>query len=148
VQRFLAVVAGGSRAHDVGVAVELNHHVVHARDPELSARFMSEVLGLGEPTRFGPFVVVRTSNGVSLDFIGTDDETYLVPNHYAFLVTEDEFDEIFGRIRARGLDHWADPGRTRPGEINHHDGGRGVYWPDPDDHLLEIITRPYRGGDS
>jgi catechol 2,3-dioxygenase-like lactoylglutathione lyase family enzyme len=132
--------------HDGPVAVQLNHHIVHARDPEASARFLTEVLGLPEPGRFGPFVVVDTANGVSLDFIGTDDPKYLVPNHYAFLVGEDEFDEIFGRIRERGLDHWADPGRHQQGEINHHDGGRGVYWEDPDGHLLEIITRPYGSG--
>jgi catechol 2,3-dioxygenase-like lactoylglutathione lyase family enzyme len=141
-----AVVAAAGRAHDGPVPVELNHHIVHSRDPEASARFMSEILGLPAPTTFGPFVVVQTANGVSLDFIGTDDPTYLVANHYAFLVTEDEFDEIFARITERGLDHWADPGRVRKGEINRHDGGRGVYWEDPDGHLLEIITRPYGSG--
>jgi catechol 2,3-dioxygenase-like lactoylglutathione lyase family enzyme len=128
------------------VAVRLNHHIVHARDPEASARFLTEILGLPDPTHFGHFVVVELANGASLDFIGTDDERYLGPNHYAFLVDEDEFDEIFGRIRARGLDFWADPGRRQLGEINHHDGGRGVYWPDPNGHLLEIITRPYGSG--
>lgn len=134
------------QAHTESVAAQLNHHIVHARDPEASARFMTEMLGLPAPTHFGPFVVVQAANGVSLDFLGTDDETYLVPNHYAFLVSEDEFDEILGRVRERGLDHWADPGRQQAGEINHHDGGRGVYWPDPDDHLLEAITRPYGSG--
>jgi catechol 2,3-dioxygenase-like lactoylglutathione lyase family enzyme len=129
------------------VPAQLNHHIVHARDPEASARFMTSVLGLPEATHFGMFVVVQAANGVSLDFIGTDDDKYLVPNHYAFLVSEDEFDEIFGRIRELGLDYWADPGRQQQGEINHHDGGRGVYWPDPNDHLLEIITRPYGSGD-
>jgi catechol 2,3-dioxygenase-like lactoylglutathione lyase family enzyme len=128
------------------VAVQLNHHIVHARDPQSSARWMAEMLGLDPPTTFGPFDVVTLDNGASLDFIGTDDPTYLVSQHYAFLVTEDEFDEIYGRIVERGLDHWADPARSEAGQINHHDGGRGVYWPDPDDHLLEIITRPYGSG--
>ncbi|RWE87608.1 VOC family protein [Mesorhizobium sp.] len=68
------------------------------------------------------------------------------PQHYAFLVSETEFDEIFGRIRERDLPYWADPGRTQPGEINHHDGGRGVYFEDPNGHLLEIITRQYGSG--
>jgi catechol 2,3-dioxygenase-like lactoylglutathione lyase family enzyme len=129
-----------------GVAVELNHHIVHARDPEASARFLVEILGLAEPSQFGPFTVVEVDNGVSLDFIGTDDERYLVPNHYAFLVSEGEFDEILGRIQARGLEIWADPAKQQPGRINHHDGGRGVYWEDPDGHVLEIITRPYGSG--
>ena len=126
--------------------MQLNHHIVHARDPEHSAAWLAELLGLPAPTTFGPFTVVQTTNDVSLDFIGTDDERHLVPNHYAFLVTEAEFDEIFGRITEQGLEHWADPGRQRAAEINRHDGGRGVYWEDPDGHLLEIITRPYGSG--
>jgi catechol 2,3-dioxygenase-like lactoylglutathione lyase family enzyme len=127
------------------MAVQLNHHIVHARDPEASARFMTEILGLPPATRFGPFLVVEADNGVSLDFMQTDDEKYLVANHYAFLVTDEEFDEIFGRIQARGLDYYADPGGKELGQINHHDGGRGVYWADPDGHWLEIITVPYGG---
>jgi catechol 2,3-dioxygenase-like lactoylglutathione lyase family enzyme len=128
------------------MAVQLNHHIVHARDPEASARFMTEILGLPPATRFGPFTVVEAANGVSLDFMQTDDEADLSPNHYAFLVTEAEFDAIFGRIQERGLEYYADPGGRHPGEINRHDGGRGVYWADPDGHWLEIITRPYGSG--
>ena len=124
--------------------VELNHTIVSANDAEGSARFMAEVLGLDEPGRFGHFWVVETANGVSLDFSQTRGE--VTPQHYAFLLSEDEFDEVFGRILDRGLDHWADPGRSRPGEINRNDGGRGVYFEDPEGHLLEIITRPYGSG--
>ncbi|HEX4867102.1 MAG TPA: VOC family protein [Acidimicrobiales bacterium] len=123
----------------------LNHTIVHAHDKQESATFLSEVLGLPAPTSFGPFLVVEAANGVSLDVIDTGDYE-MQPQHYAFLVSEDEFDEIFGRIQARGLTYWADPGRQRAGEINHHDGGRGVYWADPSDNLLEIITRPYGSG--
>ncbi|QUR65791.1 VOC family protein [Mycobacterium spongiae] len=123
--------------------VQLNHTIVAARDPEASARFLAEILGLPEPTRFGPFVIVESANQVSLDFMQTDD---IVAQHYAFLITEAEFDEIFGRIRGRGLSYWADPGQTKVGEINHNDGGRGVYFEDPNGHLLEIITRPYGSG--
>jgi catechol 2,3-dioxygenase-like lactoylglutathione lyase family enzyme len=122
--------------------VQLNHTIVHARDKRASATFLTEILGLPEPTPFGPFLVVEAANGVSLDFIEEPGE----PQHYAFLVTEEEFDAIFGRITERGLAYWADPGRRRPGEINRNDGGRGVYWEDPDGHLLEIITRPYGSG--
>jgi catechol 2,3-dioxygenase-like lactoylglutathione lyase family enzyme len=61
-------------------------------------------------------------------------------------VSEEEFDHIFARIKGRSLPYWADPGRQRPGCINRNDGGRGVYWNDPDGHLLEIITRPYGSG--
>ncbi len=125
------------------MAVELNHTIVAARDASASAHFLAEVVGLRAPTRFGPFMVVETANGVSLDFMDTDGD--ITPQHYAFLVGEDDFDAIFGRIRARNLPYWADPARRRPGEINTNDGGRGVYFPDPDGHFLEIITRPYGG---
>jgi catechol 2,3-dioxygenase-like lactoylglutathione lyase family enzyme len=126
------------------MSVELNHTIVAARDRQTSADFLAEVLGLGAPTPFGPFMVVEVANGVSLDFADADGE--VTPQHYAFLVSEPEFDEIFGRIQARDLPYWADPARRRPGEINHNDGGRGVYFPDPDGHFLEIITRPYGSG--
>ena len=89
-------------------------------------------------------MVVETGNRVSLDYLETDGE--ISSQHYAFLVTEEEFDQIFGRIKQRELPYWADPGRRRAGEINRSDGGRGVYFPDPDGHLLEIITRPYGSG--
>src|SRR5688572_15599255 len=123
------------------MGVELNHTIVHARDKRESANFLAEILGLAPPEPFAHFLVVRTANGVSLDFLSTD-ESFLV-EHYAFLVGEKEFDEIFSRIKARGLTYWADPGRSRAGEINHHDGGRGLYFQEPSGHLLEIITRPY-----
>ena len=126
--------------------VALNHTIVAARDAEESATFLSEIMGLPAPERLYHFVMVETSNGVSLDYASVQPGDDVVTQHYAFLVSEDEFDEIFGRVLARGLDHWADPGRSLPGEINHHDGGRGVYFPDPSGHLLEIITRPYGSG--
>jgi catechol 2,3-dioxygenase-like lactoylglutathione lyase family enzyme len=125
------------------VAVQLNHTIVNVRDRAESATFLAEMLGLPRPTEFGPFLVVELSNGVSLDFMTADDP---VTQHYAFLVEEPEFDAIFGRIRDRGLTYWADPFGRHPGEINHHDGGRGVYWDDPSGHRLEIITRPYGSG--
>jgi catechol 2,3-dioxygenase-like lactoylglutathione lyase family enzyme len=125
------------------VAVELNHTIVRCRDRDASARFLSELLGLPAPTPFGPFAEVRFANGVNLDFMEQDD---VHPQHYAFLVSEAEFDEIFGRIQERGLSYWADPFHRQPGEINHDDGGRGLYWDDPNGHALEIITRPYGSG--
>jgi catechol 2,3-dioxygenase-like lactoylglutathione lyase family enzyme len=126
------------------MGVKLNHTIVAARDKHESATFLSEILGVGEPEPFGPFLVVQVDNEVSLDF--ADDHGPVHPQHYAFLVDEDRFDEIFGRIRERGLVYWADPSRRHPGEINTNDGGRGVYWEDPAGHFLEIITRPYGGG--
>jgi catechol 2,3-dioxygenase-like lactoylglutathione lyase family enzyme len=126
------------------MTVQLNHTIVHVRDKDLSARFYTEILGLPEPQRYGPFAVVTLPNDVSLDFL--DERQDIAPQHYAFLVDEAEFDDIFARIAQRGLDHWADPGHRQAGRVNHNDGGRGVYWADPDGHNLEIITRPYGSG--
>ncbi|MGK3993640.1 VOC family protein [Sorangium sp. So ce1024] len=126
------------------MSVQLNHTIVPARDKKTSATFLSEILGLAAPVPFGHFLAVQLDNGVTLDFIDSPNE--FQPMHYAFLVSEAEFDEIFGRIRERKLQYWADPRAQRPGEINHNDGGRGVYFPDPDGHFLEIITRPYGSG--
>ncbi len=130
------------------MTVQLNHTIVSATDKLASATFFAEVLGVAPPTRFGSFYVVTLDNDVSLDFLedyGLDAEGRVHPQHYAFLVSESEFDDIFGRITARNLPYWADPGQTRAGEINTNDGGRGAYWEAPDGHILEIITRPYGG---
>ncbi|MFF9559953.1 VOC family protein [Streptomyces albus] len=122
--------------------VQLNHTIVYAGDQQRSAEFYARLLGLTVQPRFGPFLPVTTANGVSLDFAQAG-EGPVAPQHYAFLVTEDEFDEVLGRIEDAGLTHYADPHLQQPGKINHNDGGRGVYWLDPDGHVLEIITRPY-----
>ena len=124
---------------------QLNHTIVHAKDKAASAQFLADILGLPKPRPFGPFMMVDAANGVSLDFISAEDHEIIV-EHYAFLVSEAEFDEIFGRIKERGLDYYADPARRMKGQINRHDGGRGVYWEDPNGHVLEIITRPYGSG--
>lgn len=123
--------------------IRLNHTIVWCRDQAASAAFYADMLGLPPPRRFAHFHVVDLDNEVSLDF--SEDGEAVATQHYAFLVGEADFDAIFGRIQARGLDYWADPARTRPGEINRHDGGRGVYFLDPDGHVLEAITRPYGG---
>jgi len=126
------------------MSVQLNHTIVHAKDKRVSAEFMSEVLGLPAPTPFGPFLVVQADNGVSLDF--ADDHGEVRPEHYAFLVTEEEFDQIFGRIEERQIAYFANPDASGEGQINTRDGGRGCYFADPDGHWLEIITRPYGSG--
>ena len=126
------------------MSVQLNHTIVSCRDQQRSAAFLSEILGLPPAIRFGHFLVVEADNAVSLDFAESSGE--IAAQHYAFLVGEDEFDAAFGRIRDRGLTYWADPGKSRPGTINHNDGGRGLYFDDPDGHRLEIITRPYGSG--
>jgi catechol 2,3-dioxygenase-like lactoylglutathione lyase family enzyme len=123
------------------MAVKLNHTIVHARDQRASAEFYAEIFGFAKAKPFGPFLDVETANEVTLAILETDEEIQV--QHYAFLVSEAEFDQIFGRIKARGLDYWADPGLTKKGEINRLFGGRGVYFEDPSGNILEIITQPY-----
>lgn len=124
------------------MSVQLNHTIVWCRDKQKSAAFLTEILGLPDAVPFGAMLVVQLSNGASLDFYQQDGK--IGSQHYAFLTSEEEFEQIFARIRARGLDYWAGPGKQQPGQINHHFGGRGVYFEDPDGHLLEVITRPYQ----
>jgi catechol 2,3-dioxygenase-like lactoylglutathione lyase family enzyme len=123
------------------MAVQLNHTIVWCHDKKTSAAFLTDILGLPPAVPFGPMLVVKLANDVSVDFYDQDGE--IAAQHYAFLVGEPDFDAAFARIRARSLPYWADPARRHPGEINHHYGGRGVYFEDPDCHLLELITRPY-----
>ncbi|HTI87468.1 MAG TPA: VOC family protein [Alphaproteobacteria bacterium] len=122
------------------MSAQLNHTIVHCRSKETSAAFLADILGLPKPKPFGPFLVVELANGVSLDFDTTEGK--ITTEHYAFLVSDAEFDGAFGRIQERGLTYWADPGRTRTNALNHHNGGRGCYFKDPDGHLLELLTRP------
>ncbi|MFI2434318.1 VOC family protein [Streptomyces sp. NPDC018693] len=123
------------------MSVEFNHTIVCSNDRETSARFLAGILGLevGEPA--GPFLPVTTSNGVTLDFATVDFE---IPfQHYAFLVSEEEFDRALARLVESATPIQADPHGRHPGRINREDGGRGVYFRDPSGHGMEIITRPY-----
>ena len=125
------------------MAVRLNHTIVQVSDRERSAGLLAELLGLAEPVPYGPFLVVELANDCSLDFVQEDG--VIRPQHYAFLVSDAEFDETLARIQAHGLPFWADPFHQQPGRINTNDGGRGLYWQDADGHNLEIITVPYGG---
>jgi catechol 2,3-dioxygenase-like lactoylglutathione lyase family enzyme len=127
------------------MAVKLNHTIVHSRDPRAAASFFAEVFGFGPPVSFGPFFGVQVDNEVTLDFLDAEDME-IQTQHYAFLVSDAEFDQIFARLKARGVPYWADPGKKHAGEINRHFGGRGVYFDDLSGHLLEIITKPYGSG--
>ena len=125
------------------MTVALNHTIVYARDRDASAAFLTEILGLPEPTPFGPFLAVKLSNDVTMDFVQA--EKAPSSQHYAFLVSETEFADIMARIEARKVRYWADPGQRRERQINTRDGGHGAYFEDPSGHLLEILTRPYGG---
>ena len=126
------------------MTVELNHTIVWCTDKMRSSAFMTHILGLPAARPFYHFMVVELDNQVSLDFY--EREAEVSRQHYAFLIDEAAFDEAFARLQADGMTYWADPAQTRPGEVNRNDGGRGVYFEDPDGHLLEIITRPYGSG--
>jgi catechol 2,3-dioxygenase-like lactoylglutathione lyase family enzyme len=120
---------------------QLNHSIVWCRDKRRSADFLTDILGLPPAEPFSHFLVVQLANGVSLDFM--EKAGPVAAQHYAFLVDDAEFDAGLAKVRAAQLTYWADPARSQAGEINRHWGGRGVYFEDPDGHLLELITRPY-----
>jgi catechol 2,3-dioxygenase-like lactoylglutathione lyase family enzyme len=119
---------------------QLNHIIIPALDKNVSAKFLGDILGVKPDPLWGPFIPVRTANGVTLDFVDSRD---VRTQHYAFLVDDREFDTGLARLKKDGIEIYASPHKDGPGEINHHDGGRGVYFEDPNGHLLEMITRPY-----
>jgi hypothetical protein len=125
----------------IAMTVQLDHTIVQAHDRHESATFLAEVLGLPAPFPSSQFMVVEVDHGVSLDYWDVEQVT---PQHYAFRVTEAEFERIFDRIRERALPYWADPRRTRPDEVGRRGGGRGrgFYFEDPSGHFLEVLTQP------
>jgi catechol 2,3-dioxygenase-like lactoylglutathione lyase family enzyme len=122
------------------MSIELNHIIVPAREKWTSARFLAAILGLEVGPQWGPFAPLRTTNGVTIDFV---DAANFETHHCAFLVNEQEFDAALERLRAEGVAFYSDFMRRKSGEINHLYGGRGVYFDGPDGHLFEIITQPY-----
>ena len=123
------------------MAIELNHTIVPARDKEESVRFYERILGLKYEGPLGHFAPIRIpSQSLTLDF---DNRESFQPQHYAFKVSEAEFDEIFARLKDEGLAYGSEPWSAENGEINHWNGGLGVYFRDPDGHLLELLTRDY-----
>jgi hypothetical protein len=125
------------------MSISFNHTIVASRDKRESAEFLAELFGLPSPKALGRFMAVELEHGATLDFADVTEGEEIHRQHYAFLVSEADFDAIYGKITERGLQHWADPGASRAGEINRNHGGRGVYFPDPSGHAMEIITRPY-----
>lgn len=126
------------------MAVLFNHAIVFAQDKHRSASFLASLFGLPDPVARGLFVSVELGQGGSVQFAEADFQ--IRAQHYAFLVTEEEFDGIYQRILNAGLEHWADPQRSQPGAFNRNHGGRGVYFRDPAGHGLEALTRPYGSG--
>ena len=127
------------------MTIELNHTIVNSKDREEGARFLAELFDLELTDPWGPFIPIEVANGVTLDYM-TQPDGEITTQHYAFLVSEQEFDEIWDRIKERGITYYPEPHFQHPNEINHHDGGRGLYFLDPSGHGMEIITRPYGSG--
>ncbi|HZP30248.1 MAG TPA: VOC family protein [Acidimicrobiia bacterium] len=121
------------------MSVQLDHTIVPARDKHEAAAFLARILDLPEPVAIGPFVAVEIDHGLTLDFADADGE--IRPMHYAFRVDEAEFDAVFDRVVTGGLPYWADPSRSRPGQVAQRGAGRGFYFEDPSGHFLEVLTR-------
>lgn len=122
------------------MTVQLNHTIAPATDKWKSAKFLAAILGLEAGPQWAHFAPVRTSNGVTLDFA---DVAEFRRGHYAFLVSEEEFDAALSRVNSAGIPFYADFNRDGREKISHLYGGRSLYFEDPDGHLLEIITCPY-----
>lgn len=123
------------------MTARFNHTIIASTDSAEMAGFYRDLLEADELPSWGPFTNVGIGDGVMLQFAAPPIE--FPPQHYAYLVDDEHFDRAYATIIAHGREHWADPQRTRPGEINNEHGGRGVYLLDPSGHYLELITRPY-----
>lgn len=125
--------------------VTFNHTIIAARDRAESARFFREIFEAADAPSWGPFTNLTIDGGVLLQFADLPVDVYpeIQNQHYAFLVDDALFDRAYARLREAGIEHWADPQKQGPGEINHGHGGRGVYFRDPAGQFLEMITQPY-----
>jgi len=120
------------------MAIALNHTIVPAHDKEASARFFAHLFGLTYAGPVGHFAPVQVNDTLTLDF---DNRERFESHHYAFHVSDAEFDAIFGRIQAAAITYGSGPRALEDGQINNRRGGRGVYFRDPNGHVLELLTR-------
>jgi len=118
--------------------ISLNHTIVPSHDKEGAARFFAELFGLEYSGLNGHFAPVKVNDSLTLDWDNRDE---FEGHHYAFLVNDQEFDAIFGRIKDQGIVYGSGPGSHRDGQINNRLGGRGLYYADQDGHLMEVMTR-------
>jgi catechol 2,3-dioxygenase-like lactoylglutathione lyase family enzyme len=122
---------------EVPMAIVLNHTIVPAHDKVASAEFFARIFGLDYRGPHSHFAPVQVNEGLTLDF---DERGQFEPHHYAFMVSEAEFDAIFDRVKGEGIAYGSGPRSRTDREINHRRGGRGVYFDDPNGHVLEILT--------
>lgn len=123
------------------MTAHFNHTIIASTDPAEMARFYLHLLEAEEAPSWGPFTNIRIAGGVLLQFATPPID--FPPQHYAYLLDDEHFDRAYATITDSSTEHWADPQRSRPGEINSEHGGHGVYLLDPSGHYLELITRPY-----
>jgi catechol 2,3-dioxygenase-like lactoylglutathione lyase family enzyme len=119
--------------------ITLNHTIVPSHDKEQSAKFFARIFGVNYNGPVGHFAQVKVNGDLAFDW---DNRDRFESHHYAFVVSDQEFDDIFGRIKGEQIAYGSGPGSSTDGEINHRRGGRGLYFADPDGHLLEIMTVP------
>ena len=122
------------------MAIYLDHTIVPAHDKEKSAQFMAKIMGLEYNGLFGHFAPVKVNEHLALDFDNRDE---FERHHYAFLVTDEDFDAILGRVKGEGLQYGSGPGSQDDMEINHRHQGRGFYFRDENGHSWEFITHTY-----
>jgi catechol 2,3-dioxygenase-like lactoylglutathione lyase family enzyme len=134
------------------MAIRLDHTIVPAKDKVASARFFAEIFGLGVNS-VGHFAQVQINESLAFDFAdeaeawggpGLDPRTGQ-SHHYAFHVSEADFDAIFDRVKSKGIPYGSGPFSHTDGKINTRRGGRGFYFEDPNGHLLEVMTVPETG---
>ncbi|MDJ0799032.1 MAG: VOC family protein [Calothrix sp. MO_167.B12] len=116
----------------------LNHTIVPAHDKEASARFFAHLFGLKVESPIGHFAAVRVNDSLTFDFANREQ---FESHHYAFHVSDEDFDAIFARIKQAGIEYTSDPMHQNKDQINHRNGGRGFYFYDLDGHNLELLTR-------
>ena len=120
------------------MTITLNHTIVPAKNKQASAEFFAHLFGLKVESPLGHFAAVHVNDTLTLDFA---EREAFESHHYAFHVSDEEFDAIFARVQKAGLEYSSDPLHQNLGQINHRKGGRGFYFYDLDDHNLELLTR-------
>jgi catechol 2,3-dioxygenase-like lactoylglutathione lyase family enzyme len=116
------------------MAIMLDHTIVPARDKEASARFFARIFGLSYDGPMSHFAPVKVNDSLTLDFDGFES------HHYAFKISEAEFDAIFDRVKGEGIVYGSGPRSRTDMAINRRRGGRGFYFEDPNGHVLEVLT--------
>jgi catechol 2,3-dioxygenase-like lactoylglutathione lyase family enzyme len=118
--------------------MRLDHTIVPAKDKVASAEFFAKVMGLQYEGAMGHFAPVRINSTMTMDF---DNREAFESHHYAFMVSDEEFDAIFDRVKAGGIVYGSEPRAIDDMQINQRKGGRGFYFKDPDGHSMEVMTK-------